>query len=65
MINMELRLAIYKSNVYQYEIAKRLGITDYKLCRLLRTEITKRQAKLILDTLKELEKEKEQEEVKL
>ncbi len=62
---MQLRLSIYKSDIHQYEIAERLGISRYKLCRLLQTEITKRQAKLILDTLRELEKEREQEEVKL
>ena len=65
MINMKLRLEIYKSDVYQYEIADKLGISRFKLCRLLQTEISKEQEQLIFSALRELENEKAQEPVAL
>ena len=58
MINMKLRLEIYKSNVYQYEIAERMGISRVKLCRMLQTEIPKSKEQEIFNTLRQLEEEK-------
>ena len=58
MVNEKLKFKIFKSDVYQYEIAEKLGISRFKLNRLLQTQITKEQEDLILNTLTELETEK-------
>lgn len=58
MVNEKLKFKIFKSDVYQYEIAEKLGISRFKLNRLLQTQITKEQEDLILNTLAELETEK-------
>ncbi len=63
MSNTKLRIEIYKSKVKQYEIAERLEISPYKMCRLLQTDLSEEQKKKILDTLRELEQEKAQEPV--
>lgn len=64
MINMQLRLEIYKAKeinkVYQYEIAERLGISRFKLNRLLQTEITKETEDKIFKALEEIKAEKKQ-----
>ena len=58
MIVTKLKIDIIKSSVKQKEIAFELGITENRLSRLLSKEITKDQAYVIYDTLKELEQEK-------
>ena len=55
---MELRFEIYKSSVYQYEIAERLGISRFKLNRLLQTEINKETEEKIFKALEEIKEEK-------
>ena len=61
---MQLRLEIYKAKeinkVYQYEIAERLGISRFKLNRLLQTEITKETEDKIFKALEEIKAEKKQ-----
>ena len=46
--------------VYQYEIAERLGISRFKLNRLLQTEIPKETEDKIFKALEELKEEKPQ-----
>ena len=58
MINSRLRVAIFKSNVHQYEIAEKLGVSRFTLQRWLQTEISKAKQDEIMNALKELEKEK-------
>ena len=64
MINLNLRIEIYKAKethkVYQYEIAERLGISRFKLNRLLQTEINKETEDKIFKALEELKAEKPQ-----
>ena len=55
---MKLRVAIYKSPIHQYEIAEKLGISRYTLCRQLRMEISKEQQEKIFNALRELEQER-------
>ena len=61
---MQLRLEIYKAKeiykVYQYEIAEKLGISRFKLNRLLQTEIPKETEDKIFKALEELKEEKPQ-----
>ena len=57
---MELRFEIYKSSVYQYEIAERLGISKWKLNRLLQRDISKDQEESIYKALRDLEKERKE-----
>ena len=65
MINMKLRLEIFKSEVYQYELAEKLGISRFKLNRLLQTELSKEKEQLIFNALRELEEEKAKQPVAL
>lgn len=64
MINMKLRLEIYKAKevnkIYQYEIAEKLGISRFKLNRLLQREISKDTEQKIFKALDELKTEKAQ-----
>lgn len=62
MINEELRTSIYVARkdygVKQYELAEKLGIPDYKLTRVLQSELTIPQQKKIAQALQELVEEK-------
>ena len=72
MINKELRTNIFiakkEYGVRQYELAEKLGITEYKMTRVLQSELTIPQQKKIAQALTELIEEKSLlplEEVKL
>lgn len=53
-VNLDLRKAAEESGVRQWQIADRLGITEQKLCVMLRKELPDDVKERILTIIKEL-----------
>lgn len=51
MKNIEIRTKIKESRIMQYEIAAKIGISEYTLCRWFRKELTSEQRMQILDAI--------------
>lgn len=58
MSNIDIRIAMLEANIKQYELAKKLKITEFYLCRKLRYELSKEEKQKILIAIEELKKEK-------
>lgn len=51
MENLEIRRAIKSERLMQYEVAGKIGISEYTLCKWLRKELTDEQRTQILDAI--------------
>lgn len=54
MANSDVREAIHKSRLHQYEIAAFMGISEYTLVRWLRTELPPDKQAAILEAIEKL-----------
>ena len=57
MRNLELRQFIKDNRVMHYEIAEKLGISEYTLCKRLRKKLSDEQRERIINAVKELRNE--------
>lgn len=55
--NQEIRQAIRKARIYQYDVADKLGISENTFIRWLRKELPQDKKALILQAIEELKKE--------
>ncbi len=51
MNNAEIKRTIKESRIMQYEIAAKLGISEYTLCKWFRKELTAEQSTQILEAI--------------
>ena len=51
MNNSEIKRTIKESRIMQYEIAAKMGISEYTLCKWFRKELTSEQRMQILDAI--------------
>ena len=51
MKNSEIKRTIKESRIMQYEIAAKMGISEYTLCKWFRKELTSEQRMQILDAI--------------
>ena len=61
MKNNEIRKAMLRSNVKQWEIAEQIGKSEFTICRWLRTELSTDKKNLILQAIEDIRTRKEQE----
>ena len=54
MTNKRIRKALFESEVRQWELAKKLGITETSLSRKLREELPREEQRQILKVIQEL-----------
>ena len=54
MSNIEIKETIKKARLYQYEIAQKLGITEFTLCVWFRSELSPDRKEKILSAITEL-----------
>lgn len=52
MKNFEIKLALFRSGIKQWELADRLGVSESKLSRMLRKDLTDDQKQVILEIIK-------------
>lgn len=52
--NIEVRGLIKKSRIFQYEVAKQIGVSEYTLCKWLREELSDEKKREILSAIEEL-----------
>ena len=52
--NFDVKIALIKAGVKQYEVAQALGISEYTLCRWLRKELDPERKKTILATIQRI-----------
>ena len=57
-MNNDISIACIKNQVYKYEIAQKLGITDTSLSRKLRMELSDDEKKKIFNIIENIRKEK-------
>ena len=53
-INQEIKDAIKKANIYQYEVAEKMGIAETTLIRWLRFDLTEAKKNQIQNAINEL-----------
>ena len=53
-MNYSIKQIIKESRYRQYEIAARIGISEYTFCKWFRKELTQEQKELILSAIEEL-----------
>ena len=53
MNNLEIREALWKRNMKQWELAEKLGVSESVLCRKLRNELSEEERDKILKVIKE------------
>ena len=51
MKNSEIKRTIKESRIMQYEIAAKMGISEYTLCKWFRKDLTSEQRMQILDAI--------------
>ena len=56
MNNLEIRQALKKNRLYNYELAAALGISEFSLSRKLRNELGSDEKKKIMDAIERLAK---------
>lgn len=54
MNNIDIRTEMLKYNIKQWQLAEKLGITEFSLCRKLRHELSKEDKEKALNAIKEL-----------
>lgn len=52
--NFDVKVALIKAGVKQYEVARALGISEYTLCRWLRKELAPERKETILATIQRI-----------
>ncbi len=57
--NEDIRAALASAGFKQWQLADRIGMPETSLCRLLRYELPENKKKILLDTLKQMEAERE------
>lgn len=55
MHNTRIRQLIKNSRLYHYEIANKIGVSEYTLCKWLRNELTDKQRERIMQAIEELQ----------
>lgn len=53
-MNDEIKKKIRKSRIHQYEIAAKIGISEYSLCRWFRNPLTAEQEQKILTAIADI-----------
>ena len=53
-MNNDIKQLMKKKNVYQYQVAEQLGITEWTLLRWLRTKLDKDKKERIIKAINEL-----------
>ena len=61
MSNNEIKTFISLSGINQYEVANKLGITEFYLCRLFRQELSEKWKEKIVSAIKEILTQKRNE----
>ena len=51
MKNLEIRMMIKNNRLYHYEVAQKLGVSEYTLCRWLREELSDERKGIIIDAI--------------
>ena len=54
--NIEIKIALVRYGVRQYEVARALGVSEYTLSRWLRTELSPERKETILETIRRIAK---------
>ena len=54
MKNLEIRTKIKEKRLYQYEVAEKLGISEYTFCVWLRKELSAERKNAVLAAIDEL-----------
>lgn len=54
--NVEIKIALVRYGVRQYEVARALGVSEYTLSRWLRTELSPERKETILETIRRIAK---------
>lgn len=57
MANAEIREILRKRRIRHYEVADRLGISEYTFCKWLRTELPPDKREEVLEAIKKIESE--------
>ncbi len=57
--NNELKAIIKKKRLYSYEVAEKIGITEFTLCRWFRKEMSEEQKEKVITAIAALCEEKE------
>ena len=52
---------MFKSNVRQWEVAEQLGVSEVTICRWLRSELSENKKKQILQAIKDVKAERNNE----
>jgi len=55
--NLELQMIMKKYHIRQWEVAERIGMTESKLSRVLRKEVSDDDYKIISEAINDLRKE--------
>lgn len=61
MSNNEIKSLISLSGINQYEVASKIGITEFYLCRLFRQELSDKWKEKIVSAIKEILNKKRNE----
>ncbi len=59
--NEQIRTAMHRSGVRQWEVAEKLGISEFTYCRWLRTELPKDKKVQILQAIKDVKAKHDKE----
>lgn len=59
MKNFEVKEAIENANLYQWQVANALNISEFTLSRRLRNELTSKEKEEILNAIEKLKKERD------
>lgn len=57
MVNIDVKEAIEKANLYQWQIADELNISEFTLCRKFRHELSDKEKEKIFIAIEKLRKE--------
>lgn len=58
MDKLDIHTVLRKHRIYQWEVARELGITDYTLSRWLRKDLSKEQVKAIFEAINKIREER-------
>ena len=54
MHNLDIRIKIKENRLCHYEVANKIGISEYTFCRWLRTELPEEKRALVLKAIEEI-----------
>lgn len=58
MANKQLKIAMLKNEIRQWQVARRLGMTEFSLSRKLRQELPEPERERLMEIIEELGKER-------